>query len=102
MKYQLVLQFPSSSISDYDRLLSIEEMVRSGLGDLGLVDGHDIGSGEMNVFIHTNEPRLAFDTAIGLLRKMRELDDLKAGYRAFDEDEYVAIYPEELDQFSVL
>ena len=101
MKYQLVLQFPSSSMTDYDRLLAIEETIRSGLGDVGEVDGHDIGSGEMNVFIHTNKPEVAFKKAKALLEGEEELQALKAGYRGFDEDRYVAIYSTGLGHFSV-
>lgn len=85
----------------YDRLLSIEETIRNRLGDLGVVDGHDIGSSEMSVFVHTDEPKRAFDRAIKLLGSRRDLQELKAGDRDFDEDEYVAIYPKGLDSFSV-
>ena len=56
MKYQLVLQFYASSIEDFDQLIEIEEMLESTLGNLHEVDGHDFGSGEMNIFIHTNDP----------------------------------------------
>jgi hypothetical protein len=48
LKYQLVLQWPGVSTADYDRLLSLEEAIR---------DGHDFGSGEMNIFIHTDNPK---------------------------------------------
>jgi len=101
MKHQLVLQFPSSSMTDYDRLLAIEETIRSGLGDVGEVDGHDIGSGEMNVFIHTDKPEVAFKKAEALLEGKQELRDLKAGYRDLDQERYVAIYPMGLGHFSV-
>lgn len=102
MKYQLVLQLPSVSDADFDRLVSLEETIENGLGELGIVDGHDIGSGEMNIFIHTDEPILAFEKAKQLLGPRDDLRALKAGYRDFDEDEYIAIYPKGLDHFSVI
>jgi hypothetical protein len=102
VKYQLVLQLPSSSEADYDRLLSLEETIENGLGAIGIVDGHDIGSGEMNIFIHTDEPMLAFEKAVRLLGPRDDLRELKAGYRDFDEDDYIAIYPTGLDHFSVV
>jgi hypothetical protein len=88
-------------MTDYDRLLAIEETIRTGLGDIGQVDGHDIGSGEMNVFIHTNKPEVAFKKVKALLEGNADLRDLKAGYRDFDEEGYVAIYPTGLDRFPV-
>ncbi len=102
MKYQLVLQLPSVSDADLDRLLSLEETIENGLGELGIVDGHDIGCGEMNIFIHTDEPIPAFERAKHLLGSEGVLRELKAGYRGFDEEEYIAIFPKGLDHFSVV
>jgi hypothetical protein len=102
MKYQLVLQWPFSSNPDYDRLISLEETIRDGLGELGIVDGHDYGSGEMNIFIHTDQPEVTFAKVKPMLDLRNESDKLKAGYRDFDEDEYVAIYPQGLVRFSVV
>ena len=47
--YQLALQLPASSIKDYDAMIELEETIMSSLGNLGKVDGHDAGSGEMNI-----------------------------------------------------
>ncbi len=101
MKYQLVLQWPYSSKADYDRLTSLEETIRDGLGDIGIVDGHDYGSGEMNIFIHTDEPAMAFEKAKMLLDPGNDLDHMKAGYRDFDQEEYIAIFPQGIEDFSV-
>jgi hypothetical protein len=102
MKYQLVLQLPCrSSIEDYDYLIELEEAIMEGLGDMGIVDGHDYGAGEMNVFIHTDEPATAFEKVRSILNGRSGLEQLKAGYRDFDEDDYIAIYPIGLEQFTV-
>jgi len=58
VNYQLVIQL---SGDDLDALVRLEEAVVERLGDLGDVDGHDIGRGEMNIFIFTDDPRRAFD-----------------------------------------
>jgi hypothetical protein len=93
MKYQL--QWPSSSsISEYDWLISLEETIRDGLSELGIVDGHDIGSGEMNIFIHTDEPAQA--------DPRKDLDEMKAGWRDFDQAEYIAIFPQGVEHFSAI
>ncbi len=67
MKYQLVLQLPASSIKDYDAMIELEETIMRSLGNLGKVDGHDAGSGEMNIFILTDHPKLAFQAIKQLL-----------------------------------
>ena len=97
-----MLQFPSFSTNDYDRLIALEEKIESGLGDLGIVDGHDMSSGEVNIFFHTDNPRLAFDRSKILLGAGENLRDRKAGYRGFNDDEYTAIHPAGLERFSVL
>jgi hypothetical protein len=48
-------------------LLSLEEAIRDGLGDIDIVDGHDFGSGEMNMFIHADNPKSAFEKIKTLL-----------------------------------
>lgn len=67
-KGQIVFQRPASSMEDCDLLIAIEETIREGLGPIALVDGHDIGAGEMNVFIHTNEPNGAFEKTMSLIQ----------------------------------
>jgi hypothetical protein len=58
MKYpkQIVLQFKidnHGTIADFDRVVDIEEKLDAALqrNRQGYVDGHNIGSGEMNIFI---------------------------------------------------
>ena len=51
MEYLLVFQWPTSTTKDYDLLIMLEEAARAGIGDLGIVDGRDIGSGEMNILV---------------------------------------------------
>ena len=102
MKYQLVLQWLGASTADYDRLISLEEAIRDGLGDMDIVDGHDFGSGEMNMFIHTDNPKSAFEKIKTLLAVGKNMGELKAGYRDFEEDDYKPIYPKGLKSFSVI
>lgn len=101
MKYRLVLQWPMSWLMGYRQLIKMEDTLIEGLGELGDVDGHDWGSGEMNIFIHTDDPRAALGTALRLLRG-RRLRKLRAAYRRFDDDEYIPIYSHGLERFSVI
>src|ERR1700734_259644 len=60
MKYQLVLQWPATSIRDYDSMIEIESVLSERLSKNSKVDGHDAGAGEMNIFVHTDDPIMAF------------------------------------------
>jgi len=70
------------------------------LGAAAVVDGHDIGSGEMNVFIFTNDAKAAFDTTMSLIRA-GDLKELVAGYRKFEEEDYTPMSPPGLECFRV-
>jgi hypothetical protein len=92
MKYQLVLQFPLSESSDFDALIEFETRLTFELGSEHVVDGHDLGSSEMNVFIHTDSPEIAFEKATLILGEHLSAT-IKAAYRAMDSDQYQWIHP---------
>jgi len=95
MKCQLVIQFPltDSSADDFDRLLIIENELELILRDKHQVDGHDLGSGEMNMFIHTNDPSEAFVLVKNTLSE-KELEIVTVAFRYMDSDVYSVIWPE--------
>lgn len=101
MKYQLVLQLPASSIEDYDALVELEEIIMEGLGDLGDVDGHDAGSGEMNIFILTGEPKAAFERVKRLAGIIAFMPDLKVAFRVIGEDKFIVLHPTGLAHFAI-
>ena len=90
---QLVFQWSASSEAHYRLLLAIEETIRQGLGPIGLVDGHDIGAGEMNVFIHTDDRKGAFEKTMSLIQGKYDLKELMVGYRNFEDDDYTPVFP---------
>ena len=93
-RYQLVLQLPGDSTQDLEDLVVLEEsLMESFRGKPHKVDGHDFGSGTMNVFIHTNDPVAAFVIAKQAIYPL-ELSKLRAAYRSLLEDEYMPIWPE--------
>lgn len=53
MNYQLVIQFAEEVFEEIDEIADFEDKLDESLIDAE-VDGHDIGSGECNIFIHTN------------------------------------------------
>jgi hypothetical protein len=95
MKYQLVLQFPASKLSKkaLDGLLQLEDELINLFGNQHQVDGHDFGSGEMNIFIHTDLPREAFEQAKMILSK-KSFKNMKAAFRELRGDKYTVIWPE--------
>jgi hypothetical protein len=102
MKYQLVLQLPFSSIKDYDEMVELEEVIVGGLGNLGEVDGHDAGSGEMNIFILTDQPKVAFARIQQHLGTRDFMPDLKVAFRAISEDEFTILHPPGLAHFDIV
>ena len=101
MKYQLVLQLPASSIKDYDATVKLEKTIRRSLDKLGRVDGHDAGSGEMNIFILSDHPKLAFECVKQILGTKDFMPDLKVAYREVGKDEFIILYPEGLRDFAI-
>ena len=103
MEYLLVLLLPpSSSLREYDLGISHEESIRAGIGDFATADGHDIGSGEMNIFFFNEKPKLTFERINVMPSVANHMSNMKVGYREVAEDEYTPLYPEGLLQFAVV
>lgn len=101
MKYQLVLQWPASSIKDYDDLISFEEVLIKCLDKFGKVDGHDAGSSEINIFIYTDYPEQAFIQIKHILGSKDFLIDLRAAYRDRRGSDYKVLWPIGSNTFSI-
>ncbi len=101
MRYILVLQWPGDSEADFEALISMEEQVETVLGRYASVDGHDFGSGEMNIFIETDRPTETFADAANALRESPRWGDLRAAYREARGDSYEILWPRTLQKFSV-
>lgn len=103
MEYMLVLQWPSAcTAEDLDLLVSLEDQIIANIGDYGSVDGHDIGSGEMNIFIFTEDPKSTFARVKNIGSMPNHMKSLKAGYPEVGQDHFVPLYPEGLEYFSVI
>jgi len=102
MKYQLVLQWSDQSVT-YDKLISIEEALIEKLSEAHEVDGHDSGSGSVNIFILTNDPRNAFNQVRSILGEHTTLwRELRAAFRDVKGDDYTILWPEGSTSFDVI
>jgi hypothetical protein len=101
MRYMLTLQWPASSIEDFDALLELENALEQALGASAEVDGHDFGSGQMNVFIYTDTPDHAFAKAQASLGGTATWDQVRAAYREVTGEDYQVLWPPGLTIFEV-
>ena len=101
MRYMLVLQWPASTISDYDVLVNLENLIVENLPKGSQLDGHDTGSGEMNLFILTKDPESAFESVKALLRNEELWAEARAAYRRLEGSDYTILWPKDLKEFKV-
>jgi hypothetical protein len=104
-RYQLVIQFKLGG-DDYalqDQVLTLEDDLIERLDpELVDVDGHDAGSGEMNLFVFTDEPAAAFAQIKPIMAAHSLLDRSSAAYRLTDAEDFVPIWPDGLQKFEVV
>jgi hypothetical protein len=93
MDYQLVIQFARDTPLTFDKVVEVEDRLMEALGDAGEVDGHDIGSGEANIFVLTAQPEAAFLRAKTTLQDMGLINQVSAAYRFVASDTFTRIWP---------
>jgi hypothetical protein len=101
MKYKLVLQWPGSTLADYDAMVAIEDLLIEQLEGDSEVDGHDAGSGETNIFINTDDPQKTFEKVRSVLADQDHWVDLRAAYRERLGSTYTILRPKGLQKFTV-
>jgi hypothetical protein len=101
MEYQLVLQWPGSSLDDYDEMIALEERLDRGLTGDGFIDGHDEGEAETNIFILTENPRDTFTEVKELIGDHPRWKDVRIAYRELDGEKYTVLWPKGLKTFNV-
>lgn len=82
-------------------MIEIEDLLTDNLSENSDVDGHDAGSGEVNIFIHTNDPRFAFDEVKAILGTRDFWVDARVAYREIEGNEYTVLWPKDLADFNV-
>ena len=93
MDYQLVLQFRGDSLEDLDATVAMEDDLIKELGDSAHVSGHDVGSGETNIFIVTSDPAATFHRARPVLERRQQLQSVTVAYREVEGEQFTVIWP---------
>jgi hypothetical protein len=101
MKFQFVLQFDESALS-FDDIVTLEGRLEKNLHGFAEVDGHDIGSGEINIFLYTDFPEKLFKKIESEIIDEVIKNELRAAYRGIEEDTYTILWPNNLDTFDIL
>lgn len=96
-----MFQLPGSSRSDFETLIGLEHELRASIGGLGNVDGHDMGSGEMNIFVLTAHPIRVFEAARTLPTFAQVMPKLKVAFREVAGETYEVLHPQGLFDFEV-
>lgn len=88
-----MLQFPEDSFADLDTLVRFEDSLCNVLGDRHDVDGHDLGSGEVNFFVLTDDPQAALGEIHEVLRCWFSHPLVRAAARRADGETYELLWP---------
>jgi hypothetical protein len=96
-----VLQWPSDSIETYDAVIEIEDLLIEALQEGSEVDGHDLRSGEMNIFIWTDDPPSTFEQVVAAIRAHPLWAHASAAFRTEEQDDYTVIWPKGLSDFKI-
>ena len=104
----LIVQYKIGEVpteADVERRHAIEALLNEEIGWLGagMVDGGDIGQGEMNIFAFVVDgPRIA-ECVVGILREHGDLDGAVIAVRRADEEDEVVVWPKDYTgEFRVL
>ena len=103
MTAQLGLQLATAEdVDSYEQMIRFENALISVLGRSANVDGHDFGSGEMNIFIITEDPVSTFALVQQTDQSIRPSQEMKAAYRPIDGQDFVCLWPPRLEHFDVV
>jgi hypothetical protein len=92
-EYQVVFEFHGDDSENFNRVIALETKLEEELS-CGDIDGHDVGNGIVNIFINTSEPIKCFEEAIRIMANLEPIP-VEAGYRNFEEEDYIRLLPED-------
>jgi hypothetical protein len=94
-----VLQWPATSIEDYDTMIEIENVLVAALSRNNHVEGHDAGSGTVNIFIETDDPQRTCQQIKSALSSQDMWPEARVAYRSIEGGPYTVLWPKNLHHF---
>lgn len=82
-------------------MIEIEDALLANLSAENDLDGHDAGSGEVNIFIRTDDPKRAFNEVEAAFGTRDLWIDARVAYREVVGSEYTILWPKDLTEFRV-
>jgi hypothetical protein len=82
-------------------MIRIEDLLVENLPNGSEFDGHDAGSGEVNLFIRTDSPKEVFEAIKSLLRNEDLWTQARVAFRRLDGEDYTILWPASLRTFGV-
>jgi hypothetical protein len=101
MRYQLVLQFRAHTAQGFNALIELEDLLIKNLALPFKVDSHDFGADEFNIFVQTDEPKETFEAAEKIIQQHFPQQQLNAAYREVDKEDFVILWPPNLEEFKI-
>jgi hypothetical protein len=93
MQSQLVFKFRHRAPASADYILALEAALTAVLGDTAKVDGHDVRSDDINVFVITADPAATFRRSKPVLEKMELLEKVVVAHRYVGGASFKVIWP---------
>ncbi|MHA6203519.1 hypothetical protein ACXU4B_03735 [Dyella soli] len=93
MEYQLVIKFWRKSLADEAFLAAIEGKLKEALGNAVELEGYDVSSKEINLFMLASDPRHSFRRAKDVLESLGVLNGVSAAFRVAGGTQFTSIWP---------
>ena len=101
MKYQITIQISANSTNDFDEMIEFEDELIEILKDIAIIDGHDFGSGEANIFVLTNDQYETYNVIKEKYLNATVKNKYKISCREIKNDNLVILFPDSLTDFHI-
>lgn len=93
MDYQLVIKFWRKSLGDIAAFAAIQDELKDALGTTATLDGYDVNTREINLFVVTPDPKQSFRRLKTVLESRGLLQGVSAASRLVGGAQFTSIWP---------